>query len=194
MEQTESQVSRKHARKAGLIEASLYVTGRPLDVKTLGAVAKMRDEDKVRELVSMVARRYKESSSCLEILELQDGRFVMQLRSDFVPEVKKLATKKLLTIGPLRTLSFIAARQPITQSHVVRVRGKLAYKHIKQLQDLQLVSKSSLGRTCLLRTTENFSDYFNLSHDAKLMKKQLDRLFSELNTQQEHIEKNARAS
>jgi segregation and condensation protein B len=153
----------------------------------------MRDEDKIRELVSMVAHRYNESSSCLEILELQDGRFVMQLRSDFVPEVKKLATKKLLTIGPLRTLSFIAARQPITQSHVVRVRGKLAYKHIKQLQDLQLISKSNLGRTCILKTTESFCDYFNLSHDARLMKKQLDRLFSELNTQQERVQKNTGA-
>lgn len=194
MEQTNSQLSQKYSRKAGLIEASLYVTGRPLDIKTLASVAKTRDESKVRELISALARRYRESNSCLEILELQDGRFVMQLRSDFVPEVKKLATKKLLTIGPLRTLSFIAARQPITQSHVVKVRGKLAYKHIKQLQDLQLISKSSIGRTCLLRTTESFSDYFNLSHDARLMKKQLDRLFSELSVQQEDAEKNRRTS
>jgi segregation and condensation protein B len=86
----------------------------------------------------------------------------------------------LLTPGPLKTLSFIALKQPVTQSYVVRVRGKLTYQYVKQLEDLELVSESKLGRTKVLRTTRVFSDYFNLSQDTRLMKRQLERLFKEL--------------
>ncbi len=184
-EQTESSLSQREARKASIVEAALYVTGRPMDLRTLCSVAKLASESKAKELAQAIARKHSATGSALEVLELQDGRFVMQLKSQFVPYVKNLATRKLLTIGPLRTLSFIAAKQPVTQSHVVRVRGKLAYKHVKQLQDLQLISRSSIGKTRLLRTTDLFSDFFNLSRDPRLMKRQLTHLFSVLESQRE---------
>lgn len=166
--------------KFQLIEGALYVAGKPLDLHTLASVAKMRSEDKVREIARSVAERYRQSDTSLEVLELQDGRFVMQLKPGYVSAVKKLATRKLLTPGPLKTLSFIAFKQPVIQSYVVRVRGKLAYDHVRQLGDLQLISESKLGRTKVLRTTQTFADYFNLSQDVRLMKRQLERLFKEL--------------
>ena len=111
--------------------------------------------------------------SPVQVLELPDGRFVMQLRPEFVKNVRKLSNRPLLTPGPLRTLSFIALRQPISQSHVVRVRGKLAYQHVKQLKEMDLISYEKLGRSRVLRTTITFADYFNLNHDPLLMKKEL---------------------
>jgi segregation and condensation protein B len=97
----------------------------------------------------------------------------MQLKPEFVKNVRKLSNRPLLTPGPLRTLSFIALRQPISQSHVVRVRGKLAYQHVKQLKEMDLISYDKLGRSRVLRTTITFADYFNLNHDPVLMKKEL---------------------
>ncbi len=111
--------------------------------------------------------------SPVQVLELPDGRFVMQLRPQFAKHVRKLSNRPLLTPGPLRTLSFIALRQPIPQSHVVRVRGKLAYQHVKQLKEMDLISYDKIGRSRLLRTTITFADYFNLNHDPALMKKEL---------------------
>jgi len=168
--------------RAKLIEGALYVAGRPLDLQTLASVVKLRSADRVRAMARSVAERYRQSDTSLEVLELQDGRFVMQLRPEYVGAVKRLATRRLLTPGPLRTLSFIALRQPVTQAYVVRVRGKLAYDHVRQLRDLQLVSESKLGRTKILRTTQTFADYFNLSQDARLMKRQLEKLFKELSS------------
>ena len=97
----------------------------------------------------------------------------MQLRAEFARHVKKLSNRPLLTPGPLRTLSFIALRQPVTQAYVVRVRGKLAYTHVKQLKDMDLITDEKIGRTRVLRTTTSFADYFNLSHDPVAMKKEL---------------------
>lgn len=180
MAQTEGVASTADKYKTQVIEGALYVAGKPLDIQTLGSVSKMRSEGKVRDIARSIVERYKQSETPLEVLELQDGRFVMQLKPEYVNAVRKLATRKLLTPGPLKTLSFIALKQPVTQSYVVRVRGKLTYQYVKQLEDLELVSESKLGRTKVLRTTRVFSDYFNLSQDTRLMKRQLERLFKEL--------------
>ncbi len=169
--------------KLALIEAALYVTGKPLDLKTLGSVVGFRSEDKVKELARTLKDKYGKDESSLEVLELSDGRFVMQLKPQYVRHVKRLATRQLLTPGPMRTLSFIAFRQPVTQSYLAKVRGSLTYSHVKQLRETGLIAEERLGRTKMLRTTPNFSDYFNLSHDMPAMKKQLEKLFETIKTE-----------
>ncbi len=156
-----------------LCEAALYVSGRPLDLKTLGSVIGARSEERIRSVAGAVSERFRSTDSPVQVLELPDGRWVMQLRAEFAKFVKKLSNRPLLTPGPLRTLSFIALRQPVNQSYVVRVRGKLAYGHVKVLKDMDLVSYQVLGRTKRLMTTGTFADYFNLSHDVEVMKKEL---------------------
>ena len=170
----------KMKKKVALIEAALYVTGRPVDIKTLGSVVKFRSEDKIKDVARYLKNKYGSDGSALEVLELSDGRFVMQLKPQYVRHVKRLASRQLLTAGPMKTLSFIAYRQPITQSYLAKVRGNLAYGHVKQLREIGLITEERLGRTKILRTTPNFADYFNLSHDMPAMKKQLEKLFQNI--------------
>ena len=178
-----SELPHKWKNKLALIEAALYVTGRPLEVKTLGSVVGFRSEEKVRQVARFLKGKYGGDGSSLEILELSDGRFVMQLKPQYVRQVKRLASRQLLTPGPMKTLSFIAYRQPVTQSFVAKVRGNLTYSHVKQLREIGLIAEERVGRTKVLRTTPNFADYFNLSHDMQAMKKQLERLFQSIRTQ-----------
>ena len=169
--------------KLALIEAALYVTGKPLDLKTLGSVIGMRSEDRIREAARELVARYAKEGASTEVLELSDGRFVMQLKPQYAPHVKRLATRQLLTPGPMKTLSFIAYKQPVTQSYVAKVRGNLSYSHIKLLQEMGLIDQQKLGRTKMLRTSPNFADYFNLNHDLQIMKKQLERIFEDLKSE-----------
>jgi segregation and condensation protein B len=169
--------------KLALIEAALYVTGKPLDLKTLGSVVGFRSEEKVRELARDLKEKYGSDGSALEVLELSDGRFVMQLKPQYVPDVKRLATRQLLTPGPMKTLSFIAYRQPIAQSYLAKVRGNLAYSHVRELREIGLIAEERVGRTKLLRTTPNFADYFNLSHETPALKKQLEHIFENIKMQ-----------
>jgi segregation and condensation protein B len=173
----------KAKTKLAMIEAALYVTGKPLDLKTLGSVVGFRAEDKVRDLARTLKEMYGKDGSSLEVLELSDGRFVMQLKPQYVRHVKRLATRQLLTPGPMKTLSFIALRQPVTQSYLAKVRGSLTYSHVKQLRETGLIAEEKLGRTKVLRTTPNFADYFNLNHDMSAMKKQLERLFENIKSE-----------
>lgn len=172
-----SKDSAKHALQ--LIEAALYVSGRPLSLEELSSVTGIKSEKRLRKLVKTLAARYEVDESALEILELEDGRFVMQLKPEYAAKVWRLSAKPMLTSGPLKTLSYIAYKQPITQAEVVEVRGHQAYAHIKQLVEMGLVSWEKLGRTKLLRTTDLFASYFNLSKDPAKMRKQLEALFRE---------------
>ncbi len=179
-EDQESPESVRVSQEQCLVEAALYVTGRPLDLRELGSVMGTRSKKKVRPVVRAVKESYDARGGPLEILELPDERFVLQLKPQFTDKVRRLATRPLLTPGPLRTLSYIAFRQPVTQSQVASVRGPHVYTHIRMLESMGLIKNERFGRTKLLRTTKSFSDYFNLSHDVAAMKRQLRAIFDTL--------------
>jgi len=169
----------KLKRDSALLEAALYVAGRPLDLKSLGSIIKTRSKRKVQRLVRILMEEYKNRETALEILELEDKRFVLQLKAEYSPQVQRLAIRPLLSKGPLKTLSYIAYRQPVLQPQVVDVRGHHAYGHLRQLESMGLISRERIGRTRLLRTTGFFADYFGLSHDLRTMKRQLKRVFED---------------
>jgi segregation and condensation protein B len=146
----------------------------------LASVIRTRSKNKTLKLARRLMEEYRNRRSALEILELEDERFVLQLKAEYTPRVRKLALRPLLSRGPLKTLSYIAYRQPVPQSHVIDVRGQHAYQHIKQLEDLGLIVRERRGRTKVIKTTEFFADYFNLSHDLKTMKRQLKGIYESL--------------
>jgi len=164
-------------RDLALLEAALYVAGRPLDLRTLASVLKTRSKNKARRLAKTLVEAYKSRETALEILELEDERFVMQLKTEYTPQVRRLAFRPLLSVGPLKTLSYIAYRQPVAQTQVIDVRGHHVYEHLKQLEELDLIARERAGRSKVLRTTEFFADYFGFSHDLKIMKQQLKGIF-----------------
>ncbi|MHC3128866.1 MAG: SMC-Scp complex subunit ScpB [Candidatus Bathyarchaeota archaeon] len=166
-------------RELALLEAGLYVAGRPLDLKTLGSVTGTRSKKKVRKLAKTLVENYRNRDTALEVLELEGERFVMQLKAEYTDKVRKLATRPLLSAGPLKTLSYIAFRQPIPQTQVIDVRGHHAYGHLRQLEEMELIVREGIGRKKMIRTTEFFADFFGLSHDLRTMKRQLKSVFKD---------------
>ncbi len=161
-----------------MLEAALYVAGRPLDLKTLGYIIGTRSAKKVQILARKLANEYKHRNTALELLELDDHRFVLQLKTEYSSKVRRLAVRPLITEGPLKTLSYIAFRQPVLQKQVIEVRGRHAYGHVRQLIDIGLVNYEKSGKTGILKTTEYFADFFGLSHDSQKMKRQLKKVFN----------------
>ncbi len=162
-----------------LLEAALYVAGRPLDLNELCATIGSRSKKNVKKLMSTLMQEYIARNTALEVLELKDERYVLQLKAEFTPLVKKLVNRPLLSSGPLKTLSYIAYRQPISQKRVIEVRGQHAYGHVKLLKDMGLIAAERSGRSMALKTTDYFADYFGLLHDTALMKRELKRIFGE---------------
>jgi segregation and condensation protein B len=178
-DEKETSPSEKSRHDLPLIEAALYVAGRPLDLNELCSVLKTRSKNRTKKIVNTLIQEYASRNTALEILELKDERFVLQLRTDFTPYVKKFVNRPLLSVGPLKTLSYIAYRQPVSQKRVIDVRGRHAYTHIRALKEMGLVGSERSGRTMVLRTTEYFADYFGLSLDTSSMKRELKHVFEE---------------
>jgi segregation and condensation protein B len=173
----------KLKRELALLEAALYVAGRPLDLKVLGSILKTRSKRKVQRLARMLMKEYERRNTALEILELKDERFVLQLKAEYTPQVRRLVKRPLLSTGPLKTLAYIAYKQPVSQMRVIAVRGRHAYAHIKQLEEMGLITREKSGRSSVLRTTSYFADYFGLSHDIATMKRQLKKVFNQPTSQ-----------
>jgi segregation and condensation protein B len=169
----------KRQRRLRLLEAALYVAGRPLTLNELCSVLSTRSKNKTKKYMKMLTEEYAARNTALEILELKDERFVLQLKADFTPLVKKLVNRPLLSSGPLKTLSYIAYRQPVSQKRVIDARGQHAYGHVKLLKDMGLVAAERTGRSMTLRTTDYFADYFGLTQDTSTMKRELKRIFGE---------------
>ncbi len=141
-------------------------------------MVKTRSRKKIKRLVTELINKYENSDTALEIIELEDERFVLQLKPEYTPKVRRLAIRPLLSLGPLKTLSYIAYRQPLHQAQLIEVRGHHAYNHLKQLEEMGLIQRERAGRTKVIRTTEFFADYFGLSHEIRTMKKQLKNIFA----------------
>ena len=133
----------------------------------------------MRKLAKTLVENYKNRDTALEVLELEGERFVMQLKVEYTGKVRKLATRPLLSAGPLKTLSYIAFRQPILQTQVIEVRGHHAYGHLRELEEMELIIREGVGRKKTIRTTEFFADFFGLSHDLRTMKRQLKSVFED---------------
>jgi len=179
-EKTESHRDEKTEHEVAMIEAALYVAGRPLDLNKLGSVIDTKSKRKVQRLARMLKREYERRNKALEVLELEDKRFVLQLKPEYSLKVRRLAVRPLLTSGPLKTLSYIAYRQPVSQIQIISVRGRHAYNHIKQLIETDLIEYEKNGKTKTFRTTEYFADYFGLSRDLQKMKRRLRNIFKDL--------------
>ena len=178
-EAEQAQDTEKKDHCLALIEAALYIAGRPLDLNEMCQVIGSRSKKKAQRYADTLIKEYATRNTSLEILALKDERYVLQVKPEFTPLIKKLVNRPLLSSGPLKTLSYIAYRQPVSQKRVIDVRGQHAYGHVKMLKEMGLIVAERSGRSMSLRTTDHFADYFGLTHDAGMMKRELKRIFGE---------------
>jgi segregation and condensation protein B len=159
---------------AARMEAALYASGRPLDAEQLAKAAGTTSQRKAVMVAREIAKAVNQSLRAVEVVEYGGPKFAMQLRAQYTSVARRYATRPLLTLGALRTLSFIAFFQPIHASELVLKRSSSVYQHLKELADVGFIVGERVGRSKLYRTTPRFADYFGLSTDLSAMKRQLE--------------------
>ncbi len=155
--------SKKDAFK--VMEAALYMSSKGSSIEELGKMANI-PLLKTREYVPELIESFNRRDSALEIVE-DIGGFRMKVRAPYDEKVSHLAGASELSPGEMKTLAFIAYKQPLIQSQLVQVRSNTAYDHLAVLVEKGFVSREPKGRTYLLRTTKKFSEYFG-AHALKL--------------------------
>jgi segregation and condensation protein B len=170
--------------KLAELEAILYASGRPVSLTALVAYLRLSSEMEVTTLIRKLSEAYDRDGSPLEVSEVTGERVVLQLKPNFNKQARRFSMKPILTAGPLRTLSFVAYNQPVEQREVATARGSQAYKHLRALDDMGLISRKKDGRSTLISTTEDFADYLGLPSDRTSMRRQLRRIFRRLEVKQ----------
>jgi len=166
--------------KLAELEAILYASGRPVSLTALVAYLRLDSEMEATSLVRELSEAYDRDGSPLEVSEVTGERVVLQLKPKFNKQARRFSMKPILTAGPLRTLSFVAYNQPVEQREVATARGSQAYKHLRALENMGLISRKKNGRSAIINTTEDFADYLGLPSDRTSMRRQLRRIFRRL--------------
>lgn len=154
------------------IEAALYSAGRPLSIDDLSRVSGIDSKEKIKKIVNDLINKTKIVFKAIEIVKLDDGTYVFQLKPSYSPIIRKVSSKPQISNSILRTLSYIAYEQPVTSKRMVEIRGSKVYSHLKELEELQFITHQTAGRLKVYKTTSKFQKYFGIN-DLKLLKTKL---------------------
>jgi len=165
-----------------IVEAILYVAGRPVEISRIHGVLKkflpsVGIED-IRRAILQLTDDLRSYGSALEILHLSGDKFVLQLRPEYSDIAKLFSFTPPVGRGLLKTLSYIAFNQPIPLSQVAKVRGSSAYRHVRELRRMKLVSAERRGRETILYTSASFNEMMGLSGPPSEVAEILRRLFA----------------
>jgi len=155
-----------------LVEAALFVAGRPLSIKELSKALGIRSLDYLEKLIELIAAEYAERKSAIEVVRVLGDKYVMQVKQEYSQRVIHLMPKPDLRTGELKTLALIAYLQPIEQSKIIKLRGTQAYEHVKHLLQMGLIYAEPYERTKLLGTTPKFAELYGFPENDPLLIKE----------------------
>jgi len=155
------------------IEVALYASGRPLSLEEISKVSKIVSRRRLNEIMRELVARINSTFVAIELKEIEGPMYSLQLKPIYNSIAKKFATKPLLSTGTLRTLSYIVYLQPVSAHELVQRRGSQAYSHLKELEEVSFLKYERRGRSRVFTTTDSFADYFGLSRDRDLQRKQV---------------------
>lgn len=166
--------------KLAELEAALYSAGHPLNREDIMQALGSRSEKKVLRYIDELSNKLRNRGGALEVKTLPGNRVVMQLKPEYGKMVRQFTNRPLLTVGPLKTLGYIAYNQPIEQTQVLNYRGVHIYAQLRLLEDMALIVRERTEKGVIIKTTPFFADYFDLSHDHEKSRTQIIELFSNL--------------
>ncbi len=158
------------------IEAALYAGGRPLSIEDLAKASGISSRRRILRIARSLIHVVRSNLRAIQLLELPDLKFVMQLKPEYNRIAKRFAIKPLLPTSVLKTLSYVVYFQPISAKEVSVRRGPQAYGHLRTLEEFGFVQAERNARARIYRTTPTFSEYFGLSSDPQVMRQQLEKM------------------
>ena len=145
------------------IESALYSAGRPLSIDELLRASGTNSKSNTRTVINELVKKTKSVFAAIEITELADGTFVLQLKPRYTPLIRKFAQRPLIPTSALKTLSYITYEQPVASKRLVQIRGSQVYAHIRTLKQMGFIELENLGRSKTYRTTKKFRSYFGVT-------------------------------
>ncbi|MBI2649784.1 SMC-Scp complex subunit ScpB [Candidatus Woesearchaeota archaeon] len=170
------------------VEAVLFSTGNRISLDDISKLCRSGKEDVVAALKEL-QKEYDEKQSSLMLVE--EGEFwKFAVRDHFIPIIRKIVTETELTKSVLETLSVIAFKYPILQSDLIKIRTNKAYDHLAELEKSGYISRQKHGRTNLIKLTDKFFRYFELTEEKlKEQFRDFDSIAKAIKDKEEEVDK-----
>jgi segregation and condensation protein B len=159
--------------RKGIIEALIFVSDEPLDVKSIAEV--LNDNTQViDEAIAELASEFNGRDGGLQLREVAGG-WQFATRPEYHEHVRaflKSRPSAKLSLASLETLAVIAYKQPITVPEILEIRGVQSPSAIKTLLEKKLIvakgRKETIGRPMMYGTSKEFLIQFGLKDLSEL--------------------------
>jgi segregation and condensation protein B len=160
------------------VEAILFAVGKYLDEETISKLCEI-EKRYVKKALEDLKKDYDSRDTALIIVS-EGTNWKINVREKYVSLVRKIVSDTELSKSIMETLAVIAWKSPIYQNEVVKIRGNKCYDHITELENAGFILKVKKGRSYVLKTTDKFSNYFDIDqkhlqgvmNEAKIPSKQ----------------------
>lgn len=154
------------------VEAALFLAGKKLTLNELCSILETNPKE-IEKIIKELQKEYSSRDTSIEILD-EAGSYKMSIKSDYLDKVRTLAPQMDMNRAVIMTLSYIAYKQPIKQSELVKKFGNRIYEYVTELTNRGLIRAEKSGRTKMLTTTKKLLAYLGES-DLKKIRESLDK-------------------
>jgi len=149
-------------KKLAALEAILFTTDEPLELKIIQKRMKIRERE-LLELIKNLKEKYNSEEHGILLSEI--GGYKLIVKPEFQENVSDLTPHADMSRGLLRILSIIMYHEPIKQSDIVKIIGNRTYEYTKELERRGFIKWEKQGRTKVLRLTPAFDEYFGVPRE-----------------------------
>lgn len=152
-----------------IIEAILFASGRPVEIKELISALELPEEDIIQIIESMKAD-FQEANRGIEIIKVENGYTLCSKKEyyDYIYPLFDNRAKPNISNAAMETLAIIAYNPKITRAEIESIRGVNSDATIYKLLEYNLIEdagKSDLpGKPTVYQTTEEFLKTFGISN------------------------------
>ena len=152
-----------------IIEAILFASGRPVEIKELISALELPEEDIIQIIESMKAD-FQEANRGIEIIKVESGYTLCSKKEyyDYIYPLLDNRAKPNISNAAMETLAIIAYNPKITRAEIESIRGVNSDATIYKLLEYNLIEdagKSDLpGKPTVYQTTEEFLKTFGISN------------------------------
>lgn len=152
-----------------IIEAILFASGRPVEIKELISALELPEEDIIQIIESMKVD-FQEANRGIEIIKVGNGYTLCSKKEyyDYIYPLFDNRTKPNISNAAMETLAIIAYNPKITRAEIESIRGVNSDATIYKLLEYNLIEdagKSDLpGKPTVYQTTEEFLKTFGISN------------------------------
>jgi len=150
-----------------VIEAILFVSGKPVKLKNLVKKLNGFTVENIKEAICELVTDYNGSDRAIEITEVSGG-WQMRTRVDYKEWIKNFVREKDagLTRSVLESLAIVAYRQPVTKKEVDVLRRVDSSRALKQLLERKFIEiagrREEIGKPIVFKTTDRFLEVYGL--------------------------------